>query len=439
MGALRPYQSRFVASCLESLRTNSTLGVMPTGGGKTHSAAELIRQAMGGALPSCSRAAFWSPLREITEDTVSRFRAAGLDVGVWAAGHPQHPERPVQVVQDQTACRRPPPSTDLLVLDEAHLAEGAQLREALQRANPQYLLGITATPSRGDGKGLGATFQRLVMGPRVADLQAEGHLVPCHVYAAAPECFSDGLACTVAESLGPPVEGRRVLAFVADGRAKETCDELINAGWRAEVLAAETRPSIRRTQRERLTNGALQVLVTVDCATQGWDCPAVDVVVLARAVGVTGLYLQMVGRGLRPYPGKEACTVLDLRGCVWLHGLPEWPRVWSLEGEATGKEAERVRTSLAYCPGCGWIGAPPALPICPCCAGPLRPPQRPQRKRRSLLEAVKDLPPEEMRQRLWEGTYHATYASLMRAGKAQRVAEAVARKAADLRIERLRA
>jgi len=388
---LRPYQEAFVHDILASLRLQddercpwspvwpageahpcSVVGQVATGGGKTHSAGELVRLALAGALPGVHTVAFWADLREITSDTVDRFRAAGLQVGVHAAGHASTAE-PVQVVQVQTATRRlkagtNPPAADLLILDEAHICEAVDLAAALRAAAPRYLVGLTATPSRGDGKGLGRTFTRLVQGPQTGALQADGYLVPCEVICPARGYLPRGLAMHPAEAVARhalPGDKRRVLVFCADGEARPTAAACAAAGYSAEVLAAETHPKVRATQRARLAGGELQVLCTVDCAVKGWDCPAVDTVVLARGVSVPGVYLQMIGRALRPSPGKERATIIDLRGNVWLHGLPEEPRRWSLGDEAVVQQATGAFAALQACRGCAWLG-PAQGPFRPC-------------------------------------------------------------------------
>ena len=424
--SLRPYQERFVADLLAALRDLpahnpwslgcahpcSVVGQVATGGGKTHSAAELVRRALGGVLPGVHSVAFWADLREITSDTVDRFRGAGLQVGVHAAGHPST-GAPVQVVQVQTATRRlkagtAPPQADLLILDEAHICEGADLAAALRAAAPRYLVGLTATPSRGDGKGLGRTFARLVQGPQTGELQRQGYLVPCDVIAPGGLVVGNRLAMdpvrAVANFATHP--SARVLVFCADRMAAPTAAAFTAAGYAAEVLAADTHPKVRATQRARLTAGELQVLCTVDCAVKGWDCPAVDTVALARGVGVPGAYLQMIGRALRPSPstGKQRATIIDLKGTVWLHGLPEEERRWSLGGEAVAV-VQDLATRYSACVWCAWLGpARPAFSPCPRCAQPLgKPAVPPSVAKAQKLARVAAMTPEQRRRHYEQG------------------------------------
>jgi superfamily II DNA or RNA helicase len=125
-------------------------------------------------------------------------------------------------------------------------------------------------------------------------------------------------------------------------------------------------PALERARvRAELEDGTVQALVGVAVFLEGWDVPAVEVVILARAFTVHGGYLQAIGRGLRPSPptGKTRCTVLDLRGAFNLHGLPDEDLVWSLEGKAV-RRAEKM-TALARCKECLAVFRPAAC--CPRC------------------------------------------------------------------------
>jgi superfamily II DNA or RNA helicase len=449
---LRPYQEQVLEDLLRQLRAQvlvtgdawragtgahpaSAVLQMATGAGKTHLASELIRRTLLGELQDLLpqvlgqplRVQFWADLREITTDTMERLALSGLPVGVIAASAPPslvRPDAPVQVVQQQTVLRRYkdrgelPPRPDLLILDEAHGCCADELDRGLRALDPLLLIGLTATPSRGDGRGLGRTFRSLVQGPQTAELQQSGHLVPCDVIAPSSGYLERGLALDPVEAyrqhclpFTPEGDGgqfprkSRALVFCGDGQARRTAEAFAAGDVPAEVLAADTRPALRTTQRARLQSGELLVLCTVDCAIKGWDCPAVDTVILARGVGVPGIYLQMVGRALRPDPssGKRRARLIDLRGSCYLHGLPEEERVWSL-----GDEAVQLRTATAAysrCGSCLWLGpARKAGSLCPRCQAPLGRPIKPPRVRRAqTLQRVQDLPLEQRRRKYEKG------------------------------------
>ena len=140
------------------------------------------------------------------------------------------------------------------------------------------------------------------------------------------------------------------------------------------------------------------MLCTVDCATKGWDCPAVDTVILTRGVQVPGVFLQMVGRALRPDPatGKTRARLIDLRGVVYLHGLPDEDRVWSLADEAVTLAKDTA--SYSRCGACLWLGpARPAGTPCPRCETPLGRPVKPLRVLQAERMARIEMMPIEKR------------------------------------------
>ena len=135
-------------------------------------------------------------------------------------------------------------------------------------------------------------------------------------------------------------------------------------GVRAALCLGETDLDARRAARERLASGELDVVLTCRALLEGWDCPAVDAVMFCGQAGSLGSWLQGCGRGLRSHPGKVDCLVLDLRGYVWLHGLPSDPRRCSLEGKA-GRAAGEVLPALRRCRACFAISRPSS--VCPRC------------------------------------------------------------------------
>ncbi len=229
------------------------------------------------------------------------------------------------------------------------------------------LLGLTPVPQRGDRAPLGDRFQRLIVGPSVAWLTAEGFLAPCDVIA--PHAPVEGaLSMDPVDAWFAHGAGGRAIVFAKNVRHAEHVAERFNArGVRAECITGETSRPIRSAVRERLTSGETRILVSVAVFLEGFDAPCIEAVVLARPFGVTGTFLQAIGRGLRPSPatGKRRCTVIDLCGAVYVHGLPDDAREWSLDGDAfrrTGAALEPMRRCAecmaifrpaATCPRCG--------------------------------------------------------------------------------------
>jgi superfamily II DNA or RNA helicase len=235
-------------------------------------------------------------------------------------------------------------------------------------------------------------FERLVCGPGVRELTAQGHLVPAEVLSP-PAPLEGGLALDPVEAYAKHAAGSRALVFCT------TVEQAENVARRMPVptqtVLGETPRDIRRTVRERVTSGELHVLVGCSAFLEGFDLPAIETVILARALGTCSAYLQAVGRGLRvsPSTGKRRCLVVDLTGAAVLHGLPDDSRVWSLEGAAVRRTVEAL-SPLARCRACFAIfhAGPSTCPRCGARMQAQRLKRRMQRIERQELARLDDRP-----------------------------------------------
>ena len=362
--SLRPYQSSLVEQVSEAFRSGARSAVMQlgTGGGKTATASAILARTVARG----RRAVFLAHLDSLLDDTRERLSTAGLRAGYVQAGRPVDPDAPIQVCSMQTLhSRGVRPPADLVIVDECHRAMGASIRGILDAYPKAWLLGLTATPQRGDAKPLGDVFERLICGPSNRWLTDAGFLVPVDVLA--PASFSEkALVDEPVAAYAKHAAGSRAIVFAANVAHAEKLTAEFNAeGFAARCVTGETSREERRAVREAVTTGEVLVLVGVSVFIEGFDLPAIETVVLARGFTVTGAFLQSIGRGLRPCPatGKARCTVIDLRGCVHIHGLPDEDRVWSLTGKAV-RRAETV-TALRRCAGCLAIFRPAKR--CPRC------------------------------------------------------------------------
>lgn len=361
----RTYQRELVERVITAFNTGTRTAVMQlgTGGGKTTTAASIIDYATRRG----HRTIFAAHLDALVGDTHARLTRAGVRAGFIQAGRPTDPEAPVQVASLQTLhARGHRPPADFIVLDECHRALGPTVKAILDAYPKARILGLTATPQRGDGKPLGAVFEKLIVGPSNRWLTERNYLVPCEVLA--PGTFlEDALADDPVAVYEKHAPGRRAIVFaVSVAHARELAERFNAAGFPSAMIVGDTPREERERLRSAIADGSVRVLVGVGVFVEGWDSPAIEVVVLARPFTVTGAFLQGVGRGLRPCSdtNKTICTVLDLRGSVHLHGLPDEERRWSLTGTAcTRTEAmialRRCKACLAIfrpqrsCPRCG--------------------------------------------------------------------------------------
>jgi DNA repair protein RadD len=207
--------------------------------------------------------------------------------------------------------------------------------------------GLTATPCRGDGTGLGATFDgRIVLDPSVAELIADGFLVGTRVYAPSapdledvPIARGDYVEKELAERVDKPeltgdivshwrrlAERRPTVVFVSSvGHSLHLRDAFQRSGVVAERMDGMNPNEERDAIFSGLACGAVDVVTNFGVLAEGWDCPSLGCDVLARPTKHRGLFRQMVGRGLRPADGKVDCLVLDHAGAAYEHELIEDP------------------------------------------------------------------------------------------------------------------
>lgn len=373
---LRDYQRDFVRDVQRAFAqplptgesTRAVLGVMPTGAGKTAATIE------GFMVPAAQRGRsmiFFADLAEILDDTAARVRAAGLSCGIIRAGHPHTPGAQAYVASLQTCARRlqdldAMPDVDRVFVDEAHGSEAATVKAVLARFRRSLVLGLTATPARGDGQGL-AEFQKIVVGPSVRDLIRRGALVkPVLVHpvdrSGGALMLSRGVARHPVEIMLGPARARRCVVFAPNAAvAREIADAATAGGHVTVAVLDDTDREERQAVRGRLMSGEVQSLVTCRALQKGFDAPLLDCVILTSVGSLVG-YLQSIGRGLRSHAGKTDCVVYDLAGGVVAHGLPDADRTWSLEG-SQGKAP--AKQGLRRCGACHAVFEPAAT--CPVC------------------------------------------------------------------------
>lgn len=433
---LRPYQQRAVHDLRLAFRdgARAPLLVAPTGMGKTVIAAEILR----GVAERGRSAIFLVHRRELITQSSHKLALAGVEHGIIAAGQ-QAAHHPIQIASVQTLVRRldrMPFTPDLIVIDEAHHATAGSWKRVMDHWPDAHRLGVTATPIRLDGRGLSAVFDRLVLGPSVADLVSLDHLVNSRIYAPPQVAVllnlgkraGDYAIDQAADAMDRPTvtgdaiahykrlaAGQRAIAFCCNVQhAEHVCASFQSNGIPAATLLGHMSVIDRDATVARFASGELQVLVTVDVVSEGFDIPAASCAVLLRPTQSLGLYLQQVGRVLRPAPGKTQAVILDHVGNVHRHGWPDDPRDWSLEGVqrrsgAAGPAAPSVRT----CPQC--FAAFKPAPVCPLCGTACAP--EPRREIRQVAGELKELQREAVRQRVTQRKRARTLPELLALAK----------------------
>jgi len=394
---LRPRQKTFVERSLAALSSHgNTLGIAPTGAGKTIMLSALAGEAIG---DSDAKACVLAHRDELTTQNRDKFGRVNPDLTTsvvdantknWS-GQATFAMVPTLARPANLAAM---PKLDLLVIDEAHHAVAASYRRIIDRvrnANPDArIFGITATPNRGDRKGLREVFDNVADQVRLGELIASGHLVPPRTFVIdvgvqdelrkVRKTIADYDMTQVAEIMDhTPVTDevirhwkekageRPTVVFCSTVAHAENVAAAFNAaGVPAAVIHGDLAIEERRNILAAYASGEIRVVVNVTVLTEGWDHPPTSCVVLLRPSSYKSTMIQMVGRGLRivdpeEYPGviKTDCIVLDFGTSSLQHGTLE--QDVELDGKTGDGEAP-----TKVCTGCG-ADIPLASTECPLC------------------------------------------------------------------------
>lgn len=414
MITLRPYQ---VASTADIRRAYGAghkwpLYVLPTGGGKTVLFAHIAHGAAAKGnrvLILCHRIELIDQISRALDDTDTAH-------GFIAAGYPKWP-RQTMIASVQTLVRRLDalPEPQLIIVDEAHHARAATYETILARWPRARVLGVTATPVRQSGEGLGKLFDCMVLGPSVHELIEAGYLARYRLFSP-PTVDTSGLHTrhgdfvdSESEALlnkpsitGSALEhyrqhahGLPALAFcVSIEHATAVAAQFRDAGYSAVTLNGTIDREVRRGVIRDFRAGRIQVVTSCDVLNEGLDCPGAHCGIFLRPTQSVGLYLQQIGRVLRPCEGKSAALLLDHVGNASRHGLPDAEREWSLEGE--DRKKKKAAPSIRVCTKC-FAAMASGSKVCSECgaAFPVESRRQVEQRKGELVE----LTPEEIERR----------------------------------------
>jgi len=417
---LRDYQQDGVDQCRAQYAAGHrrVLYVLPTGGGKTYVFSYIAASvaAKGG------RVVILVHKDDLLRQASESLRSIGVPHGIIAPGYPWEPRRSVQVASVRTLANRLEKLESaawrptLIVIDEAHHAVAPTWGRVLAHWPTVRVLGVTATPARANGVGLASVFGAMVEGPQIGELIARGQLAPPVVYRPPSMVDLTGVRSVggdydrgelakrtdKATVTGDAVEqyaricpGTPAIVFcVSVAHAEHVAEQFRAGGWRFQSIDGAMQYAERRRLIDDLGAGRLDGLCSCDLISEGTDIPVVGAAILLRATRSLALYIQSVGRALRLYAGKQRAYIIDHVGVTQIHGLPDDPREWTLDGDTTRKrKAEEVDDVAApwLCGRCfastrkvpgQWLGE------CPQCGEPF---QRKPDRMASLKEEEGDL------------------------------------------------
>lgn len=409
----RPYQADMIAriNAQWDAGDRDVLAVLPTGGGKTFIFSSVIAQH---GMPSAAIAHRQELVSQMSlalarngvrhrvvgpPSVAAACRAAQLDE---LKTHYVDPSARVGVCGVDTLVRLPDDDpwlrqVQLAVTDEAHhLVRGNKWGKALEMFPNAKGLGVTATPLRADGKGLGrhadGVFDSLVLGPGMRDLIDAGYLTDYRIFRPPSDIDLSGVTTSASGDYSPEklrnavhksrtivgdvvthylahAYGKLGMTFAVDiEAAQELCQAYRAMGVTAEVVTGKTPDDQRRRIMRRFAAREVMQLCSVDIFGEGFDCPALEVISFARPTLSYGLYVQQFGRVLRLMKDKPHGLIIDHVNNVKQHGLPDAYRKWSLDRrERRGSNTPTDVIPVTTCPQC-MATYERVLDCCPYCA-----------------------------------------------------------------------
>ena len=380
---LRPYQQRGINDIRNQFHGGKkrVCYVAPCCSGKT----VLMAYMASTAAQRGNKTLFVVHRVELLEQASRTLEALGVAHGIIAPGYEQTDEL-VQIASVQTLARREIPTPTLIIFDECHHTTAKTWRAVLDRFPNALVVGLTATPERLGGEGLGDIFEALVIGPSVADLIDAGNLADYKYLA--PDVVADlnGLRVKrgdfeqseAASRMDKPqiigdaikhyqqhAAGMQAICYCASvEHSQHTAEAFTAAGIPAQHVDAKTPAAERKAIMARFRAGEIRILTNVELFGEGVDIPSMQAVILLRPTASLALFIQQSMRGMRPQEGKKA-VIIDHVDNVNRHGFPDDPRVWTLDSKAKRKRNETTTIRVRQCPSC-YAAHRPAH-VCPCC------------------------------------------------------------------------
>lgn len=417
---LRDYQEQAIDAVRHQFQRGikKVLLVAPTGAGKTVIASAMIKASQDKSNPSL----FVAHRRELVKQCSQKLTDFDVNHGVLMATVSPNNFATVQVASLQTYTARKDsehfwkPNAKIIFLDEAHRSASKTFQDLLLEYPDAYVIGLTATPCRADGKGLGNYYDALVNCGTISELTEQGYLTPAKILAPSmPDLKGLKLQAGDYEKRGlnkrmnqPKLVGDLVSHWLEHGEGRPTvvfASSIAHSKYISSIFNDNGIPSghidgemdeVKRVEVLRqLHEGEIKVLSNCMVLTEGWDEPKVSCIVIARPTKSYGMYLQMVGRALRPYEGKTDTLIIDHSGCVYEHGFPdeapEWKLTTSEESAIQKKEPEPIEKQPVTCSVCHTVYKPArGFPECPSCGAiPTKAQQQVHIQQGRLVELVK--------------------------------------------------
>ncbi len=369
MNELRDYQKEVIDKIQATWATcQQVMLQMPTGTGKTHVFCEIIKRHRS----ENKRILVLTHKRELVFQTALKItKELGIPPGIILANEDQSPNHQVQVATVQTLIRRKERinflnRVSLIVVDEAHHAPSETYRKLISyyQSEGTHLLGVTATPRRSDGQGFSDIFKSLVQSWQIKRFISEGYLADVEhrktatYYDVKSELDLDkvqidpkthdydetqlGKLMSADRNMADAVESyirykgnftKSIVFAVNVAHSKALTERFLKRGIRAAHIDGTTDFKTRTNTINDFRNGTISVLCNVGIITEGFDCPDAEIVQLVRPTKSITLYLQQVGRVMRPKSNGSHALILDSANCYDEFGSVKANRRWRLDSE----------------------------------------------------------------------------------------------------------
>lgn len=375
MHELYPYQRKACIDTLSARRRNPLL-VAPTGAGKTTMGAYIAKALSPYGV-------VWVAHRtELVDQAAARLESNGLRVGIVQASREADPDADVQVASVQTLARRPVRSEQTFIIDEAHRSAA----ESYRRIVPEdaSVIGLTATPFRTDGRGLGDVFGELIEAATVEQLVGSGRLMDPKVYIVKPPDMT-GIArrsgdyapgesetrtntperrADIVDQWKLRRSGTPTLAFAVNvAHSQAIADAFMSAGVPAVHVDATTPADQRADAISKLASGEVKVISNVGLFTEGFDLPVISTIIDAAPTQSLGLHMQKIGRVMRVADGKDDAVVHDHAGNHLRLGKVTRQQTYSLDVGSDSREMSEP-LGLTHCPECYRLYSGDRCPSC---------------------------------------------------------------------------
>jgi DNA repair protein RadD len=369
--SLKPDQEKFIEDIRAAIRAGhkEILGVAPVAFGKTIAASYIMKKA-NEAGKVCW---FVVHKRELVNQSVEAAQSFNIDVGVVASGKKMEPQRQTQIVSIQSLRSRinKVKTPDIIIYDEIHHALAKTWNDLINSMKGRIQIGLTGSPIYPGGRGLGELFSVMVQAPSMAELIQLGRLSKYKIFARQladldgvkirqgeydltefAKRLNNSIVGDVVSEYKKHLSGKRAILYAPTVESsKEFCAQFNAHGIPAFHVDGATPENERDTNVKKFGTGDFKIFCNVNIAVEGYNCPAVEGVIITRPTTSLVFHIQSIGRGLRICEGKEHAIILDHVGNTLKHGLPDHDHQWSLDG-LPKKKKSASEPSIKICEKC---------------------------------------------------------------------------------------